>query len=153
MKRTKWTQSDIDAVNAKNGAGQVKVPKTENKAVNQKETGKTGIFDPIGLSHIKSVLKRKGIPFEVEWRFHKKRRFRFDIAILHFKMAIEYEGIFAGKSRHTSLKGYTTDCEKYNIAIINGWHVFRYTALNYKDFESNLIEFLLNYNYNNREVN
>ncbi len=80
---------------------------------------------------IEIELKSKGIKFETEYRFDKVRRFRFDIAILEYKIAIEYEGVFSKKSRHTSVTGYSKDCEKYNLAAVNGWRVLRYTAMNY----------------------
>lgn len=80
-----------------------------------------------------AYLKSEGIDFVTELKFHPTRRWRFDLAIPHHKIAIEYEGIFAGKSRHTSLKGYTGDCEKYNAANKLGWRVMRYTALNCGD--------------------
>jgi hypothetical protein len=54
------------------------------------------------------------------------------------KVAIEYEGIYSGKSRHTSMKGYTMDACKYNIAAANGWRVFRYTSGNYMDIVTDL---------------
>lgn len=59
------------------------------------------------------------------------RRYRFDFAVPEKKIAVEYEGIIATKSRHTSIIGYTNDCEKYNLAAVNGWRVIRLTALNY----------------------
>jgi len=80
------------------------------------------------------VLEYKGIP---------NRRFSFDWAVPSLRLAVEYEGIFGGgKSRHTNVKGYTNDCEKYNLAALNGWTVLRYTAKNYKDIEKDLIQFL-----------
>lgn len=60
----------------------------------------------------------------------KGRRWRFDMAIPELKIAVEYEGINSKKSRHTSAVGYTGDTEKYNAAVVNGWRVLRYTALN-----------------------
>jgi very-short-patch-repair endonuclease len=67
-----------------------------------------------------------------EHRFHPTRRWRFDIAIVDLKIAIEYEGIAGGRSRHTSLTGYTGDADKYNEAQLHGWMVLRFTALNTK---------------------
>lgn len=67
-----------------------------------------------------------------EYKFLTDRRFRFDWYMPKFRTGIEYEGIVAGKSRHTTLKGYTNDAEKYNLAALNGFKVLRYTALNYK---------------------
>jgi len=64
-----------------------------------------------------------------EHRFHDKRRWRFDFAHLELKLVIEVEGLCAEwqKSRHTTIKGYTEDCEKYNAAALLGWTVLRYT--------------------------
>lgn len=84
-----------------------------------------------------------GIPFETEYRFDDDRKFRFDIVLKAQKIAFEYEGIVSAFSRHTNIKGYTRDTEKYNLAQAQGWRVFRYTALNYKNFLSDL-KMLLN---------
>jgi len=96
----------------------------------------------MSIAHIKLELKSKGIPFETEYRFHKVRRFRFDIAIPQHRIAIEYEGIVSNKSRHTSLKGYSNDCEKYNLAVKEGWRVLRYTALNYGQAVPDILELI-----------
>lgn len=64
--------------------------------------------------------------------FHKERKWRFDWAIPSLKIAIEYEGLMSKKSRHTTVKGFTGDTEKYNAAQGLGWRVLRFTALNYK---------------------
>ena len=63
-----------------------------------------------------------------EHRFHPKRKWRFDFAIPERMIAFEYEGIFSRKSRHTTISGFTGDCEKYNEAQLLGWKVFRFTA-------------------------
>lgn len=85
----------------------------------------------------------KNIPkFHTEYRFHEKRRWRFDWAIPMLKLAIEYEGIFSEKSRHTSVKGYTRDTEKYNAAAKDGWTVLRYTADNYRNCGSDILDYL-----------
>ena len=67
-----------------------------------------------------------------EFTFSKTRKFRFDWAITAFKIGIEYEGIFAITSGHTSVKGYTKDTDKYNLAQQDGWKVLRFTNANYK---------------------
>lgn len=95
---------------------------------------------PIGVIAIENILKAANIPYEKEFRFHSERRFRFDFAIPHLKVGIEYEGIFGGKSRHTSVVGYNEDTVKYNLAASNGWSVLRYTAKNYKNFLTDLKE-------------
>lgn len=67
-----------------------------------------------------------------EFRF-SKRKFRADYAIPEKMILIEFEGIMIGKSRHTTVTGYTRDCEKYNLAAILGYKVLRYTALNFRE--------------------
>lgn len=95
-------------------------------------------------------LKSLKLKVERELRFHHKRQFRFDWALVEMKIAIEYEGVYNpkyGKSRHTSVKGYSKDCEKYNLAVCHGWKVLRYTASNYKSIVDDL-----DYLFNSQEV-
>lgn len=67
---------------------------------------------------------------KAEYKFHDARKWRFDYYHPPTKTAFEFEGIGSVKSRHTSIKGYTNDCEKYNEAQKMGIKVFRFTALN-----------------------
>lgn len=68
-----------------------------------------------------------------EHYFNKPHRlWRFDFAIKELMIAVEYEGIFSKKSRHTTASGYTGDTDKYNTAQGLGWRVIRLTATNYK---------------------
>lgn len=90
------------------------------------------------IDNIFYTLKDLGIDFVQEYKFDQKRRFKLDFAILEHKIGIEYEGIFADKSRHTSLTGYSRDVEKYNLAVTQGWRVLRYTAMNYKNLRVDL---------------
>lgn len=87
---------------------------------------------------IKYHLDQTGLKIEEEYVFSTERKFRFDFCIIKKKIAFEYEGIFAGKSRHTTIQGYTTDCDKYNLAAVEGWRVLRYTAKNYRNIEQDL---------------
>ena len=95
--------------------------------------------EPTGLRHIKLLLAASGIQFETEHVFAPKRRFRFDIAMPDKKIAIEYEGLVSNKARHTTITGYTNDCRKYNLAQSLGWKVYRFTVLNYREFDPELI--------------
>lgn len=88
------------------------------------------------------LLSAFGDDLKLEYRFAPPRRFRFDWAIPCFSLAVEYEGIMIGKSRHTTGTGYTNDARKYNIAALNGWIVLRYTALNFEELTSDLDTFL-----------
>lgn len=70
--------------------------------------------------------------FEPEHRFHPDRKWRFDWAWPDAKIAIEYEGLIAARSRHRTIKGYHNDTEKYNAAVLLGWRVLRFTPISMK---------------------
>lgn len=91
-----------------------------------------------------TVLCWCGEYVEQEHKFSDERKFKFDFAIPKMKIAIEYEGLMSEKSGHTSPTGYTSNCEKYNLATCLGWRMLRYTALNYKDLENDLRKLLNN---------
>lgn len=110
----------------------------EKRDENIKNVKKLPKADPEGLAYIKGILRMLKVDFETEYVFHATRKFRFDIALIDKKIAIEYEGLFSEKSRHTQSAGYTGDCRKYNLAQTDGWKILRYTALNYKEFYSEL---------------
>ena len=65
---------------------------------------------------------------KAEYRFLKKRRFRFDFAWPDRMMAVEVEGGVWTGGRHTRGQGYSRDLEKYNLATLHGWRVFRFTT-------------------------
>ena len=67
---------------------------------------------------------------KAEYRFLKKRRFRFDFAWPDRMIAVEVEGgvWMKGGGGHTTGKGYTRDLEKYNLATLHGWEVYRFTT-------------------------
>lgn len=87
---------------------------------------------------ISYVLNKTHKGWITELKFHPKRKWRFDWANKELMVAVEYEGIFGGKSRHTNLVGFTNDCEKYNNAQILGWVVLRYTASNYEQVQKDI---------------
>lgn len=78
--------------------------------------------------------KKNGIkaPYQ-EYLFLEQRKYRFDFAWIKEKIAMEMEGLYASGqrnvvSRHRSAKGYEDDCIKYNLAMLNGWSVYRFTT-------------------------
>jgi hypothetical protein len=81
------------------------------------------------------VVESLGYKVVPEYQFIKERKFRADWFVIagKKKVLVEYEGIVSYKSRHTTVKGYTRDCEKYNLAQVNGYVTLRYTAFNFQD--------------------
>lgn len=134
MATSKWTKEQYEALMKKRGVQVnkpvVNIPKNLSKP------------EPEAIRDIKQKLSLLKIPFITEHRFHPTRKFRFDIALVEYKIAVEYEGIVSKKSRHTNIEGFTNDCRKYNLAQSLGWHVLRYTALNYKEFLPELEKFI-----------
>lgn len=92
------------------------------------------------LELIKQFLRENKIEFVEELKFHPERRWRFDIAITGKKIAVEYEGLMSEKSGHTTVRGYTSNTDKYNAAQQMGWTVLRYTVLNYNDFFKDILK-------------
>lgn len=93
------------------------------------------------------ALHCKALSIDVvrEYRFHEKRKWRFDFAIPALKIAVEIEGGTWGKSRHTTGSGFEKDCEKYNSATEFGWRVLRYTSKHVKSGEAiNQLERMIN---------
>lgn len=87
---------------------------------------------------IEQALKESGLAYKKEFLFVPNRKFRADFAIPSLKILIEYEGVFSRKSRHTTVSGYSKDCQKYNFAAKLGYRVLRYTAKNYTEFLDDL---------------
>lgn len=63
-----------------------------------------------------------------EFRFDAIRKWRFDFAWPDYMIAAECEGATWTLGRHTSGKGFESDCHKYNHAARDGWKVFRFTS-------------------------
>jgi len=87
----------------------------------------------ITLNNLFVHFKALKLEPETEYKFHPTRKWRFDYAFKNKMVAVEYEGIYSAKSRHTSLSGFTKDCEKYSEAAILGWKVIRVTASMLRD--------------------
>lgn len=80
----------------------------------------------------------RGIVLHEEYNFNPLRRWRADWCIPDLKILIEYEGLSARKTGHTTSVGYTGNTEKYNSAAALGWKVLRFTYLNYEDLITEL---------------
>lgn len=64
--------------------------------------------------------------YDQEFKFHPKRKWRFDFAWPDLLVAAEVEGGVFVRGRHVSPKGFVADCEKYNAAAQLGWTVLRF---------------------------
>lgn len=95
-----------------------------------------------GKSYIEYTLKSYKLNYVTEYIGIPNRQFRFDYAIPEKKIAIEFNGIFSTKSRHTTVTGFSMDRTKANLAQINGWRILEYTPLNYKEFSEDLKKIL-----------
>ena len=62
-----------------------------------------------------------------EYKFHPKRRWRFDLAWPEYRIAVEIDGGVYTQGRHTRPTGYIKDLEKFNHAAKMGWRVFKFT--------------------------
>ncbi len=63
-----------------------------------------------------------------EHYFAKPRRFRFDFAWPSLKIAVEIEGGTWVNGRHNRGSGFESDLEKYNLAVLSGWSVLRFSG-------------------------
>jgi hypothetical protein len=77
----------------------------------------------------------RGLELVPEYKFHNKRKWRYDWAVPSLKVAFEYNGIMSEKSRHTTKTGYTGDMEKLNAGQALGWKIFQFTPINYKSLK------------------
>ena len=81
-----------------------------------------------GETKMELILKASDIDFVIEHRFHPVRKWRFDFALVDWKIAIEVEGGVYAKGRHTRGSGFSQDARKYNAATVLGWRILRYTT-------------------------
>lgn len=74
-------------------------------------------------------IQRAGLPEPVrEFRFHSKRRWRFDFCWPEQRIAAECDGGSWIYGRHNRPAGFARDLEKMNHAMLSGWKVLRFTT-------------------------
>lgn len=82
---------------------------------------------------VRAYCHSRGYPLpEPEWEFARERgrRFRFDLCWVNLApraYALEFEGGVWVRGRHTRGAGFVKDIEKYNLAALLGYFVFRAT--------------------------
>jgi hypothetical protein len=81
----------------------------------------------------KIIKKELGLEVVKEYRFHPKRRWKFDYCITSHMIAIEVEGGVYSNGRHTRGSGFIGDMEKYNTATSMGWRLVRILPGKYAD--------------------
>jgi len=67
-----------------------------------------------------------------EHRFHPTRKWRFDVAVPAWMLAIEIDGGGFVQGRHSRGMGMEQDAEKFAEAAILGWTVLRVTPRHVK---------------------
>lgn len=138
---------EITAAEYQKLIGAKKIPQQTMSAREWQEHMKRKPKKSVKTSHssdIRLMLQLARIDFVEEHRFHPDRKWRFDFAIPDRMIAIEFEGIHSGKSRHTTRSGYAGDVEKYREAAKLGWMVLRYTAKDYKRVIEDLLATIQN---------
>lgn len=128
-----WTIQHIEQLKAKGHIRDFVDIKQRKKEPKVKAKDKISHEKRFIDAFLESFCKEHGLELSREHKFSEERKFRFDWSINSLMIAVEYEGIYSGKSRHTTMSGYSKDTEKYNIAASLGWKVYRYTAKTYKN--------------------
>ncbi len=101
------------------------------------------------MSDIEDLLERHirltGLPAPArEYRFHPRRRWRFDFAWPLYRVAVEVDGGIYSRGRHVRGSGFEKDAEKRNAAVIAGWQVLHFTPRQIKSGSAvRLIETLM----------
>jgi very-short-patch-repair endonuclease len=104
----------------------VKVLKTNVKVSNNASKKKKKPQNDFFCALVRSDLK---LEIVTEHRFHPVRRWRFDYAILDYKIAIEKDGgvWMKGGGAHSRPQNILRDMEKLTQAALLGWTVIRRT--------------------------
>jgi hypothetical protein len=73
-----------------------------------------------------AALRHYNLPIpQAEYKFHNKRKFKFDYAYPDLFIAIEVEGGVFTRQAHGSVKGILRDIEKYTLAASLGYKIIR----------------------------
>ena len=109
------------------------------------------------ISEMELILNEiSNFDYYKEFKFLHNRKFRFDYLFLLSDskikgVAVEFEGGVWSAGRHIRPVGFIRDCEKYNLASLNGYIVLRFTSECLKDpnrIKSIIENTLINYSNN-----
>lgn len=128
-KNRKFTATDVRRMYKEGKIRDYKItgPEKPVKIPGYKKPSKEKAWMELNLQY---WCNQRSLEMKSEYRFHE-RKWRFDYVIESLKIAIEYEGIYSEKSRHTTAAGFTGDTDKYNQGATKGWRIIRFTAKNY----------------------
>ena len=135
------TEAEYLILQRKTKQSSTKVSKDKESAPKRIKTAKKEIYHSTVTKHLISVCKEYGLEYNLEVAFSEIRKWKADLAIPSVSILVESEGIMSEKSRHTSITGFSNDCEKYNNAGSQNYTILRYTILNFKQFETDLLRF------------
>ena len=75
------------------------------------------------------ACQAEGLPEpETQYQFCPGRKYCADFAWPARRVLVEVEGGEWVKGRHVRGAGYTRDCKKYNLAVLGGWRLLRFTG-------------------------
>jgi very-short-patch-repair endonuclease len=63
-----------------------------------------------------------------EYRFHPRRKWRFDVAWPDYQLAVELHGGLWSGGAHARPRGIQRDLEKHNAAMLLGWKVLYFST-------------------------
>lgn len=122
----------------------LKMSLVEAQALQAKLTGKKpekparkGLRSKLEESLVEQLLRIDLPDFVSDYRWHSTRQWKWDIAFIDQRIAIEVDGARQdGKGDHQTEQGMTNDCQKQCNGILWGWTVLRVTATMVKSGEA-----------------
>jgi very-short-patch-repair endonuclease len=72
-----------------------------------------------------AALSQRFPSVSAEHKFHPTRKWRFDYCLVHHRLAIEVEGGVGMYGGHNRPGGFRKDIEKYNMACVFGFRLYR----------------------------
>jgi very-short-patch-repair endonuclease len=145
----KITKDKENTIRKKKGATVNKKPKPPTKRAENLLTGDYVRYKLLEFSKQCDILYAEEHTFDKtkdNGTAIKNRQYRLDYAFPDIKVGIETDGgIHTRGMGHSTGEGIKRDMEKNNLAIINGWVVFRFSYCHTKEYFDKLIEQVLRF--------